>query len=87
LLGNLFSIAHERGAEFRTRKLDAAVDFLDVAEALRRDLRRADKGNLDESVRAISDGWDTLVPRVTLIELLFGAWTASANEARHAGTL
>jgi hypothetical protein len=25
------------------------------------------------------------VPKVTLIELLFGAWTASANEARRAG--
>jgi hypothetical protein len=74
LLGTLISTAHERRAEFRTRQLDAAADFLQGSEAVLRAIRRRKQGGETFAQRAdkADELWDDLVYKVNMLQLLFG---------------
>jgi hypothetical protein len=81
-VGTLLSISHQRGAEFRTRMLEAAVEFVGTAEKLRGVARQPD--SLEEALAEYREGWAELVPLVTLLELLFGP-SATVTAAKSAG--
>jgi hypothetical protein len=81
LLGTLLTIGHERGAEFRTRMLEAADGFLNVAAAcyeLMTDVRKSFEGDErgDESGRKLDELRDARRNLLTInmprIRLLFG---------------
>lgn len=81
LLGTLLTISHQRNAEFRSRMLRAAEDFLVTAEHFRRRIRHPDQPPL-EALRSLGPAWDDLIPAVTLIDLLYGADSQPAHYAR-----
>jgi hypothetical protein len=81
VLGTLFTIGHERGAEFRTRMLTAADEFL---QALSRAVDRAGEANallkqnrvprarLDEALAELEAACEELGAMLVRINLLFG---------------
>jgi hypothetical protein len=86
VIGTLLSISHQRGAEFRTRQLDAAANFLESAEALRRAARNPGGRSVAANRAIFADRWDELVPRVMLVELLFDDGSRTTYAARLAGS-
>jgi hypothetical protein len=82
-LGTLFSIAHERGAESRTRQLDAAAAFLRDADQVRRAIRRGEAGELPSARAHRAEArWEDLAYRTSMIELLFDRESVSASYAQ-----
>jgi hypothetical protein len=86
LLGTLLSISHQRGAEWRSRRLDAAAEFLRRAEEVRRLARRGPEGDPEFSLALVRRTWDELVPAVSMIELLYGYWSQPAHFAHVIGS-
>ncbi len=84
IVSTLLTISHERAAEFRSRMLQAAEDFLRRAEAVRRLARRPRGTAAGEPLDALLDAWDDLVSAVVLVELLFGRDSEAAHWAREA---
>lgn len=84
IVSTLLTISHERAAEFRSRMLQAAEDFLRRAEAVRRRARRPRGTAAGEPLDALLDAWDDLVSAVVLVELLFGHDSEAAHWAREA---
>lgn len=84
IVSTLLTISHERAAEFRSRMLQAAEDFLRRAEAVRRLARRPRDTAVGAPLDALLDGWDDLVSAVVLVELLFGRDSEAAHWAREA---
>jgi len=84
IVSTLLTISHERAAEFRSRMLQAAEDFLRRAEAVRRLARRPRGTAADGPLDALLDAWDDLVSAVVLVELLFGRDSEAAHWAREA---
>lgn len=84
IVSTLLTISHERAAEFRSRMLQAAEDFLRRAEAVRRAARRPRGTAAGEPLDALLDAWDDLVSAVVLVELLFGRDSEAAHWAREA---
>jgi hypothetical protein len=83
-VGTFLSIAHERGAELRTRRLDAAAAFLDAANHLRRTVvRPASEGEVRSRLAEVR--FDDLVQETFKIELLFGRDSVPAQYARTVG--
>lgn len=87
VLGTLVSVRHQRGAELRTRMLDAAAEFLQAAEGMRRAARKPRGEHLEESLGVLRDRWDDLVPTVMMVELLFGRRSPAALQAQAAGSM
>jgi hypothetical protein len=86
LVGTFATITHERGAEFRTRMLSAAENFIHVAEGVRQAVRVCRADLSDETYRTLEQRFDDLVPAVTLVELLYGHASATAVAARYVGS-
>jgi hypothetical protein len=84
MVSTLMTISHERAAEFRSRMLQAAEDFLRRAEAARRLVRRPRSTAAEEPLDALLDAWDDLVSATIMIELLFGHDSEAAYWAREA---
>jgi hypothetical protein len=84
IVSTLLTISHERAAEFRSRMLQSAEDFLRRAEAVRRLARRPRGTAAGEPLDALLDAWDDLVAAVVLVELLFGRDSEAAHWAREA---
>jgi hypothetical protein len=84
IVSTLLTISHERAAEFRSRMLQAAEDFLRRAEAVRRLARRPRGTAAGGPLEALLDAWDDLVSAVVLVELLFGRDSEAAHWAREA---
>ena len=84
LLGTILTISHQRGAEFRSRMLRAAEDFLRAAEQVRRLIRQPEREPVD-AIRFVRAAWEDLVPTVTLVELLYGRDSQTAHLARATG--
>jgi hypothetical protein len=84
LFGTLLSISHQRGAELRSRRLDAASEFLRRAEEVRRLARRGNQ-NPEFSVAFVRRTSGELIPAVSMIELLYGFWAKSTHYARGVG--
>ena len=82
IVSTLLTISHERAAEFRSRMLQAAEDFLRRAEAVRRFARRPRSTAASEPLDVLLDAWDDLVSAVVLVELLFGHDSEAAHWAR-----
>jgi hypothetical protein len=80
IVSTLLTISHERAAEFRSRMLQAAEDFLRRAEAARRPRGTA----VGEPLDALVEAWDDMVSAVILVELLFGRDSEAAHWAREA---
>jgi hypothetical protein len=85
LAGSVLTVSHERAAEFRSRMLLAAEDFLRRAETMRALARGPGAETSGESVTLLLRAWDDLVPAVILVELLFGHDSDAAIEAREVG--
>lgn len=84
IVSTLLTISHGRAAEFRSRMLQAAEDFLRRAEAVRRTARRPRGTAIGEPLDALLDAWDDLDSAVVLVELLFGRDSEAAHRAREA---
>jgi hypothetical protein len=84
IVSTLLTISHERTAEFRSRMLQVAEDFLRRAEAVRRFARRP-RGTASEPIDALLDAWDDLASAVVLVELLFGHDSEAAYWATETG--
>lgn len=82
IIGTLLTVSHERAAEFRSRMLLAAEDFLRRAEAVRRFARRPHSTAASEPLEVLLDAWDDLVSAAVLIELLFRHGSEAAHWAR-----
>lgn len=85
LLGTLLTISHERGAEFRTRQLTSAEDFLRGAEKIRQALRRPLSADPDEALARIRDAREELVATVMWVGLLYGPRSEANTLAESAG--
>jgi hypothetical protein len=89
LVGTLLTISHERGAEFRTRMLSAADDFLRTATQLAQSIGTAQSAiaskEPDEQVeplmRAFRESSSRLVIEYSRIQLLFGAESRAFRSA------
>jgi hypothetical protein len=84
IVSTVLTISHERAAEFRSRMLLAAEDFLRRAEVVRRLARRPHDTAAGGPLGALLDAWDDLVSAVVLVELLFGRDSEAAHWAREA---
>jgi hypothetical protein len=84
VIGTVLTVSHERAAEFRSRMLLAAEDFLRRGETVRRFVRRPHDTTTASPLDVLLDAWDELVPAVVLVELLFGRTSESAHWAREA---
>jgi len=85
LVGTFATITHERGAEFRTRMLSAAEDFIRAAEGFRQAVRFARADLNKDTFEALVQRYDDLVPTVTMVELLYGHESAPAIATRYVG--
>ncbi len=96
LVGTALTISHERGAEFRTRMLTAADEFLQTAGiSFRRAtdlmtlLKRDDQPPRDQVDAAFQDleelGWELLL-KLTRITLLFDEGSLAVNSALDASS-
>lgn len=90
IIGTLATIGHERGAEFRTRMLTAADEFLqaltdavnrvgDVRTLLRED--GPPEGDVDEAFERLEEVLDELRIVLGRVDLLFGAETTTWDSA------
>jgi hypothetical protein len=84
MVSTLLTVSHERAAEFRSRMLQAAEDFLRRAEAARRLVRRPRSTTAEEPLDALLDAWGDLVSAVILIELLFNRDSLGAGGVQRA---
>jgi hypothetical protein len=81
LLGTLMTISHERGAEFRSRMLTAADEFLQTVSALANSVApvrwalerepRVDE-EVADALRTMEALYEELLPKAIRLELLFG---------------
>jgi hypothetical protein len=92
VLGALFTIRRERGAEFRTRMLHAADDFLEALTASSRhvvDVRnmlaneKRPDSEVDAALRRVEVARDEVLSNLARIDLLFGretpTWTSATS--------
>lgn len=84
IVSTLLTMSHDRAAEFRSRMLQAAEDFLRRAEAVRQAARRPRGTAAGEPLDALLDAWDDMVSAVVLVELLYGRDSEAAHWAREA---
>lgn len=78
------TIIYQRSADRRSRRLDAAADFLAAAESFRRSVRRKQAPTDEESLRIVHDAWDDLVPAVNLVRLLYGSASDEVSDVEAA---
>ena len=89
LVGTLLTISHERGAEFRTRMLSAADDFLRAATEVAQSIGTAESAitskepdeQIEPLMRAFRESSSRLVIEYSRVQLLFGAESQTYKSA------
>ena len=85
VIGTLLTVSHERAAEFRSRMLSAAEDFLKYGDMARRFARHAHGTSQEERIEALTAleiAWDDLVSASERVVLLFGPGSKAASLAQ-----
>lgn len=82
LLATLVRIGHERGAEFRTRMLNAAEGFLSAADRASGELRTPKLPTPTGILEGVNYATEAIVPTVSLVHLLYGLDSEVSGLAR-----
>jgi hypothetical protein len=84
LLGTFATISHERGAEIRTRQLNAAEAFLTAAGRVTNALRLPEEMTRDGMIEGYARESEALLVHIPLVQLVFGRESEAARCARDA---
>ena len=84
LLGTFATIRHERGAEIRTRQLNAAEAFLTAATRASNELRVPEQVTHDGIIEGYTRASEAILQHIPLVQLLFGRESDPARLARDA---